>query len=86
MSKYQLQDLDVEVMAKVMHTVLGFNALTASLCSANRVVAVNCTQRMGILNSRASLIQCNRVSLLAFVLSVNHMVSMSRQYRTKVRV
>ena len=55
---------------QLLRTVFGFIALTASLCSANRVDAVNRTQRMGTLYSRATLIQCDRVSMSALVLSV----------------
>lgn len=55
------------------HTVSGFNALTASLCSARRVDAVKRTQRMGTLNSLATLTQCARVSMSALVLSVMFM-------------
>jgi len=58
-----------EVEAGV-HTVSGFKALTASLCSARRVDAVKRTQRMGTLNSLATLTQCARVSMSALVLSV----------------
>lgn len=68
-----------EASIEVTHTVLGFIALTASLCSANRDEAVKRTQRIGTLDSWATLIQYARVSLSALVLSVRlHMLACAR--------
>lgn len=64
------RELPVSMSSDCLRTVLGFIALTASLCSASRDDAVNRTHRIGTLNSWARSIQCFRVSTLAFVLSV----------------
>ena len=56
----------------MVHTVCGFMALTASLCSASLLGAVKRTRRIGTLNSRATLTQYARVSMSALVLSVMH--------------